>query len=204
MVYKIGLLNLSILISIHALCSGKDPFMVHFDEFDDIISQMKLFRKELETLEQQWETQYTKNQSNSPKISCKDNQNNTIVTIENIPLMEDQKEIPVNAQVDYNQDDHANNITLTIGAYKIDLQYHQEDRYLLINTTYQTEAKKEDKKVKQAQTFHYSSRKGQTIIGTLELENVSVQADHAKNIINITIPKVEVKSKQKKIEVTKV
>ncbi|RTL06801.1 hypothetical protein EKK58_03755 [Candidatus Dependentiae bacterium] len=204
MVYKIGILSLSTLISVHALFSGKDPFMVHFDEFDDIITQMKSFRKELETLEQQWETEYTKNQPNSPTITCKDNQNSTTITIEHIPLMEDQKEIPVNAHVGYNKDDHANNISITIGLYKIDIQYHQEDRYLLINTTYQAEAKKEDQKIKQAQTFHYSGRKGQTVIGNLELEKVAIQADHAKNCLCITIPKAEVKSKQKKIEVTKV
>lgn len=204
MVYKIGMLSLSALISVHALCSGKDLFMVHFDEFDEIISQMKSFRKELATLEESLTTQHTKDQKNTPKINCQDDQKNTLITIEHIPLMEDQKELSVNAHVSYNKDEHPNNIAITVGAYKIDVQYHQEDGYLSIHSAYQSETKKEDKNTKQAQLFHYSARKGQPIIGSLDLENVVIEADHANNRLTITIPKTEIKSKQKKIEVTKI
>jgi hypothetical protein len=203
MAYQTLILFLTFTISIQAFFNGKDPLMVHFDEFDDIINQMQSFRKELETLEQSLTNTYTKEHKNHPTIAYAEDQKNIIMTIQNIPLTVDQKEVSVDASITYDEDDNAQSVHITAGDYKIDIFYNENDQYVGTNVMYKSSNKKEEKDAKLSQAFQYNSRKGQTISAKIEFEKLTVAADHSHNTVTVTIPKKEEKSRHKKIPIQK-
>jgi hypothetical protein len=203
MAYRTFTFFLIFTISMHAFFNGRDPFTVHFDEFDDIINQMKSFRKELKTLEQNLTDIDPKEHKNHPTVAYAEDQKNLIITIKNIPLTFEQKDISIDANISYDQDDRAQSVHLTAGDYKIDIYYNENDQYISTNIMHQSSTKKEEKDSKLSQASHYHSRKVQTIRGKMDIEKLTVVADHAHNSITVTILQKEEKSRHKKVSVSK-
>jgi hypothetical protein len=194
-------LMVSMIISMDAFFDGEDTFMNHFDEFDTIINHMKSFRQELKDFENNIHEQTVKNSSRKPHIQLINNAKDVTAIIANIALPT-TKEVDATVLYDHQEKPYA--LKIDAGEYNIEINYDHHNRYVSMSIVYQSSSKQKEKESQPAQSIHYSIRKGQTVLSPLDLEAVTVEIDNTKKSINIAIPKVEEKTKHKKITVKEV
>lgn len=194
--------------SARSLDVGFDSFSGFFDAFDDLMKQQReMLQKTFDKVHQDWNDQMGRFQKEQMRLKVDDQDAAVVLTVDDIQLSEDGKELPVNADIVYGNKQETKELKIHAGQSKLKIRY--QDGLLdasVVMQVVQTEDQVNDakneadaKKVHKSHAMQFSTRKAMSVLGELDLEKVQIEADYKNNRIMVTLPKTEVSKNHKKV-----